>query len=469
MTITHPDATAPALPGTDLAGLDHHVADVPYPTAASYAEGMRTAATRAGKPLNRSVCPGLTNFAPDDDEVVRVVTSSGRRAAVTTFTYGSDVYARQDLTPGAVRSLVYGAYGLPLPGKPGVQGESATPLVFADRRAWEACLAMARAGAKNDRTLWSLVRIMEYRVGLPDSVHLPFLTDALAIRYWMPSTISGHEPADSEQQGLSPLSLEDWLAAFALSTEGPGARLRAIRDLIYLAAQGTAPIGVPDQRGIFESQGARESTFANAQGRHMAFRWAGATSSQMETFRYADTGHNLTRLLRSLDMEDLAQASDGGCLAAFHALAGAVTRIEFLGFGEPRHGLPVRAQDASLAKESGTVWIFGGSETGRILYTGVKAIEYTGEDFRIRLTCPGKRGPKDAKSDDDKVYAERLHRSQASAWMVTAPYDRKPSISVGQRWLAPNPNQPAPAQASETKARARDIPAFIALAGAPEA
>jgi hypothetical protein len=110
--------------------------------------------------------------------------------------------------------------------------EPAACTVVPDSKTFAKLLGMADSLPSNDAR--SLGRRLRISRGLPVSVKLPVLTEALAYRYWLPD-------------GLDEGSFEDWAQAFGV--KGATTNL-TMRSLVALAADGQRPSGLKYEQGI---------------------------------------------------------------------------------------------------------------------------------------------------------------------------------------------------------------------------
>lgn len=167
----------------------------PKELLAAYRTQKRLDATAHNAPLDRSVFPGL-----------RCTATGFIYLRAKTLTYRSlSGSAAETLTPDKLAALLVG---------------ESTSTVVADPYTFSKLQVMGDNMPSND--FKSLSRRLKISRGLPGSVKLPILTDALSYRYWM-------------QDGLAENSVEDWAEAFGLTGQKMPALLRT---LIDLASQG---------------------------------------------------------------------------------------------------------------------------------------------------------------------------------------------------------------------------------------
>lgn len=429
----------------------------PGQAKAAYTARQRAAATAAGRATPRTTQPGL--YLAGQVGVV-LFSDAGRlmeidfsldpaqvaAGQVRTVGFGDSALALPPSRPASpvsfdrLSQIVRDAYEVEC--RTGARNESPTGIpgaddshrvaVLADRATLTVMTRMADAAArgastmvdKNEAALTRAIsKTLAYRSALSHSGFLPVLTQALAQRFWAPAAIDD-------------TSLLEWADLFGVGQATAPERFGRL-----LVATLDGPQNVKYVKSLLNSEkfGTLSSQYSGALSASKAFRNANAVQ----------TAH-------------AAIVATDPLLAEFNMLSGDVAKVRIVKGTEQT--FTARVSDPFKMKAGSDVLLFDvDSEVGKTSEATLTAVDYTpGDDALLARFSKGKRHNKtwwlvkEATANHRPLYA------------VTVPFiSGGQRVNITGRWLRSAQASEALGQEQPTRV-GRQVPADVALAGAPE-
>ena len=355
----------------------------PRDLLAAYRASERSKATADGRPGDRSSFPGLAIPATG------MIYSRGR-----SLKYHPLNAPATDLSPDKLAELLI---------------EPSACTVVPDNTTWAKILVMADNMPSNDfKALGRRLRISQ---GLPQSLKLPVLTDALSYRYWL-------------QDDLSESSFEDWAEAF--NVKGPSTGI-TIRSLITLAEKGSRPTALKFDASAKSMEETERKIMEQA-------AWGGISNdcfvySMLEGFSARAAG------LRTLDPG----------LLEMHTIDGQACRIVPMNSNEREFTASVSSP--FKLKEGKKVRLTNGQE---MVEVDLRALRFGSGALHAVFSQPSKRGA-------GILMVARARRQETKLYAVDGVFESFAAGPKNKRWLG-----------EDVEAiTGRDVPLDVMLAGAP--
>lgn len=365
----------------------------------------RAAATAAGHPTDRTFTAGMHLAG-----MLGQVAYTGPDSKVYLLDLDADTPA-QRMTYRALREAITDAYDL---GSTTTKQYRAT--VIADKETLHRMLQMAERhadGAEATPEARRLSRLLTYRRGLPTSVHTPVLTDALAVRFWLPT---GHDPK----------TLDGWADGFNLSGDPRGRS--AIKRLVTLAMDGEVDQETLKSLRDAELWGARSGQYASL-------------SSACTAFAKATTVNDAFAAMLSLDP----------LLRERNAVDGTVAQIRILQIDAK--GITATVSDPFRLREGSKVFLFDGHETLDRTEVTLRSVDFKDGQLLVSFSNP-------PKNDRHRHIVEEAKANYRPLYAAAAPFLMVKRAPKNARWVQGN-------DGGEDRNLPVDIPVDIALAGAP--
>jgi hypothetical protein len=355
----------------------------PKDLLAAYRSNARTAAADDGAPGNRSAFPGLAIDATG------MIYLRGR-----TLTYQPINNVPETLTPEKLAEILV---------------EPLASTVVADLPTHARMMVMADNMPSTDYK--ALARRVRMSRGLPLSLKMPILTEALARRYWL-------------QDGLDDASIKDWTDAFGI--RGPSEAIR-LRDLIDLASDGARPASLGYVKAVTSMEVLEQKIMQNC-----AYS---SLSTDCYVYQMLETATTRANALRTLDPG----------LLEMHTIDGQVCKIVPM---DIRHDKFTSSVSSPFKLKEGTKSrLTDGQDFAQVM---MESLRFGDGSLHAVFTQPGARtaGP---------LMISRAHNSGAPLYAMEDPFDLPGKALKNKRWLG----DPVAAVTG------RDVPLDVVLAGAP--
>lgn len=311
-------------------------------------------------------------------------------------------------TPERLWHLLVGAYDLHEPEK-----ESHETLVFADHATLSGAVrALENAARKNSTDeVRGAARMLAYRDSLPWSTYTPVLADSLTSRYWLPA---GEDTDD----------LDAWTRAFGL---GDPYSIGTLEALVDLAADGVDPGKLITPLVPAEKYGTRAARYTSDYSQCSAFDKSGTVTDAHAALLAVDPllleRNRLTSDLTEVRVDSIDDA----------------VRLSIV--GEP-----------GRLREGSRVIVFDGLHLDNRVELSLKAIHYRRDTLMLTLSKPNQR-------NERGHVIHSAYSSGSPLYLTPAPLLLFRKAPQNKRWTTE----------AEPITRPVDIPADIALAGAPVA
>jgi hypothetical protein len=355
----------------------------PKDLLAAYRLNARTEAAADGAPGNRASFPGLAIDATG------MIYLRGK-----TLTYQPISNVPETLTPEKLAELLV---------------EPEASVVVADLHTHARMMVMADNMPSSD--FKALARRLRMSRGLPLSVKLPILTEALARRYWL-------------QDGLNDSSLDDWAAAFGIRSPSQALRMR---DLIDLASDGIRPASLKYGATVKAMEELEQKIIKNCE-------WS-TLSNDCYVYGMLESATTRASGLKNLDPG----------LLEMHTIDGTVCKIVPM---DLRHRTFTSSVSSPFKlKEGKKSRITDGQEFAEVT---MESLRFGDGALHAVFTQPPARsaGP---------LMISRSHNSGAPLYAMEDPFDLPGRALKNKRWLG----EPV------KSVTGRDVPLDVVLAGAP--
>ena len=349
----------------------------------SYRASARAQATLDGRPGERSAFPGL------GVEATGMIYSRAKG-----LKYHPLNAPAEDLSPDKLAELL-------------IEQEACT--VVPDSKTMARILVMADNMPSND--FKALGRRLRISRGLPVSLKLPLLTDALSYRYWLPDTLAEN-------------SFEDWADAFGV--KGPSTGI-TMRSLITLAQKGQRPTALRYESTVKAMEGMERKIMDQA-------AWGGISSdcyvySMLEGFSAKANG------LRAIDPG----------LLEMHMIDGQACRI--VPMNADAREFSASVSSPFKLKEGKRVRLTDGKE---VVEVDLRALRFGGGALHAVFSQPSSRG-------SGLLMVSRARKLEAPLYAVDGVFESFGSGPKNKRWLGDD----------VPRLTGRDVPLDVLLAGAP--
>ncbi|WP_026535893.1 hypothetical protein [Arthrobacter sp. H14] len=355
----------------------------PKELLAMYRQDARQNALDNGVPANRSSFPGL------GCEATGMIYLRGKQ-----LTYQPMHSVPSILEPEKIAELLTG---------------DGTCTVVADAKTFARMLVMADNMPSND--FKSLGRRLRISRGLPVSMKLPILTEALSSRYWL-------------QDGLAENSIADWAEAFDVA--GPSTAI-TMRSLITLASDGQRPTALKHGRSV--------DGMADLEKRIMEqCAWSGISTdcyvySMLEQYSAKAIG------LRTIDPG----------LLEMHMIDGQVCKIVPMNVAHKTFTASVSSP--FKLKEGRKVRLTDGEQIAEVY---LNSLRFGEGSLHAVFEQPGSRGP-------GALMISRAKKGTAPLFAADAVFESFGTGLKNKRWMGD----------AVQRVTGRDVPLDVALAGAP--
>lgn len=355
----------------------------PKDILAAYRGDARAKATTAGAPADRSAFPGLAMPATG------MIYSRANK-----LKYQPLNAPAQDLAPEKIAELLI---------------EPGACTVVADAKTFAKLLVMGDNMPSND--FKSLSRRLRISRGLPVSLKLPILTEALSYRYWLPDT-------------LTETSFEDWADAFTVS--GPSTAI-TMRSLIHLAQDGQRPVALRYEITAKAMEDMERKIMEQA-------AWSGISNdcyvySMLEGYSAKANG------LRTIDPG----------LLAMHMIDGQACRI--VPMNSDSREFSASVSSPFKLKEGKKIRLTDGKE---MVEVDLRALRFGDGALHAVFSQPSARGA-------GLLMVSRARKLEATLYAVDGVFESFGAGPKNKRWLGD----------TVQRVTGRDVPLDVMLAGAP--
>lgn len=355
----------------------------PKDILAAYRADARSKAAIDGRPGDRSDFPGLALPATG----MIYIRGNGLK-------YHPLTAPAMDLSPDKLAELL-------------VEERACT--VVPDAKTWAKILVMADNMPSND--FKALGRRMRISRGLPLSLKLPILTEALSYRYWL-------------QDNLTETSFEDWADAF--NVKGPSLGI-TMRSLITLAEKGQRPTALKHEITVKSLEDMERKIMEQA-------AWGGISNdcyvySMLEGFSAKANG------LRTLDPG----------LLEMHVIDGQACRI--VPMNSDSREFSASVSSPFKLKEGKRVRLTDGKE---MVEVDLRALRFGAGALHAVFAQPSARGA-------GLLMVSKARKLEAKLYAVDGVFESFGAGPKNKRWLGDDVQ----------KLTGRDVPLDVMLAGAP--
>lgn len=357
----------------------------PKELLAEYRRTARTAALAQGSPTNRSVFPGI-GIDPTGMIFLR-----GKR-----LIYQPMNQMAQELDHAVLTMLLSDEHKI---------------TVIADTAAFYALQTIAETEPEDGYS--SIKKRLKAIAGLPGSMRLPVLTDALAYRYWLP-------------EGKDEKNLDDWADAFG--AKGPTMSL-TMKTLIELATDGARPKSLKYDTVT----GSLKSTEVRLMEQCV---W-GNISSDVQVFGMLESFTSKFNSLRTIDPG----------LLELHVLDGRVCRV--VPMNETQKEFTASVSQPFKLKEGAKLRMTDGTQ---IVETTLESLRYGAGALHAVFSQPSSRG-------NGATLVASAKRGTMPLYVTEGTFDMRGNFPKNKRWLNGNVE----------RITGRDVPLDVILAGAPVA
>ncbi|WP_230854560.1 hypothetical protein [Arthrobacter terrae] len=281
--------------------------------------------------------------------------------------------------------------------------------VVPDAKTWAKVLVMADNMPSTD--FKALGRRLRISRGLPVSLKLPILTEALSYRYWLPDT-------------LTETSFDDWAEAF--NVKGPSVAF-TMRSLIALAQAGTRPTALKYEVAVKAMEDMERKIMEQA-------AWGGISNdcyvySMLEGFSAKANG------LRTIDPG----------LLEMHVIDGQACRI--VPMNSDSREFSASVSSPFKLKEGKKVRLTDGKEIAEV---DLRALRFGAGALHAVFAQPSARGA-------GLLMVTRARKLEAKLYAVDGVFESFGSGPKNKRWLSDDVQ----------KVTGREVPLDVMLAGAP--
>ncbi|MET4144318.1 hypothetical protein ABIB45_001185 [Arthrobacter sp. UYCo732] len=355
----------------------------PKDILAAYRVDARSKATTDGRPGDRSDFPGLGLPATG------MIYARGKG-----LKYQPLNAPAMDLAPDKLAELL-------------IEPQACT--VVPDNKTWAKILVMADNMPSND--FKALGRRMRISRGLPVSLKLPILTEALSYRYWL-------------QDNLTETSFEDWADAF--NVKGPSLGI-TMRSLITIAEKGQRPTALKYEAAVKSLEETERKIMEQA-------AWGGISNdcfvySMLEGFSAKANG------LRTMDPG----------LLEMHTIDGQACRI--VPMNSDSREFSASVSSPFKLKEGKKVRLTDGKE---MVEVDLRALRFGAGALHAVFSQPSSRGA-------GLLMVSRARKLEAKLYAVDGVFESFGAGPKNKRWLGDDVQ----------KLTGRDVPLDVMLAGAP--
>jgi hypothetical protein len=284
-----------------------------------------------------------------------------------------------------------------------------TSVVVADAQTFSRLQILADTNAAD--TYKTLKRRLDFSRGLPGSVKLPILTEALAYRYWLP-------------EGKDERSFDDWAEAF--DVKGPSMSI-TMRSLISLAADGKRPDSLKYPKAIQSLASTELALMKQAEYSNL--------SSDVQLFGLLNSYSAKAGGLRLLDPG----------LLTMHVLDGQACKIVPMNVAHADFTASV-TQPFKL-KVGKSVRLTDGTT---VVDASLDALRYTEDALHAVFSQPSEAG-------GGRGMVLTAHKGQAPLYAMEDPFSLHGRGIKNRRWF----------EKSVEQVTGRDVPLDVILAGAP--